>query len=461
LARGVHFKITHDGTLIEDNMDSSGCTTQTVTAENNYFVTLYSDAVLNGIDVESYTEATEGTLTTAVKSFWVSISLDYPVLIVPHNQTWLNLAVGMWAFHRNTMNLGTYSDRGCCHNTSYDWYSYDGTCVWDPGEPAPPTGDPEFYGPSYGDYSGDSGTTVEFVNGTYFGAKCCGSVWDGDRPAVVVNWNRKFIIAHELGHVVAMKRMFHRTHTDYTAPLTQKGGFQQCVGSYKGTYDPANPEDYVADKDWDTSEDTADPRGKALLTMEYQSGAAREGWAHFYSSWLWNRKTETDCFYNTHGVHDLDLDGDIDDNYVDTGVDYEDHDWDGAINCEGIDAPSDTADPDHVPVPRADDLETYVDAKDWLEDMDDEGTCGIIGLSNRGTQYDWQRYFWDMLTDYSTVDPEDLADVYVDMCPTNWAQNDDAVDHNDETPVKRLQLSTSHHGLGAKHATEKSNGQDH
>ncbi len=461
-ARGIQFRILHDGTQIDGYMNSAGCTTQTVTSANRYYVTVWSNAKVNGIDIESYTEATAGTLTTEAKTFQLDIALSYPTLIIPHHQTWLNLAVGMWAFHRNDMNLGTYSARGCCHNTSHDWYDYDGTCVYDPGEPDPPSGgNKELYGPSWGEYAGDDGTTVEFMNRTYTGAGCCGSHYNGDRPAVIVLTNKKFIIAHELGHVVVMKRMFERTHTDYTAPLKQSPGGTICMGAYKGTYDPANPDDYKSDMDDSDLTDTVDNRGKALITMEYQSGAAREGWAHFYSAWLWNRRTETDCFYNMHGVHDFDLDGDIDNNYVDTGKDYNDHDWDGAINCEGIDVPTDTSDPDHVPVPRGDDVESYATPKDWLEDMYTEGACSVSDLSNRGTQYDWQRYFWDMLTDYTTVDPEDLADVYVDMCPTNWAQNDDAVDHNDETPVKRLQLSTTYHGLSTQHTAEKGNGQDH
>jgi hypothetical protein len=46
---------------------------------------------------------------------------------------------------------------------------------------------------------------------------------------------------------------------------------------------------------------------RELAAMEYQSGAAREGGASFYSSWSWNNPTRSDCFYNSHTIHDADI----------------------------------------------------------------------------------------------------------------------------------------------------------
>lgn len=196
-----------------------------------------------------------------------------------------------------------------------------------------------------------------------------------------------------------------------------------------------------------------------MLSMEYQSGAAREGWAGFFSAWLWNYSgvPNADCFFDTHVIHDFDLDGDIDNNYGDTGGDYNVDPWDGALNCEGTEVPSDSV---HWPVPMADDIENYVYDRDWLEDMYVAGACDVHDLSNRGTQYDWLRYLWDMRTDEG-IPIEELADIYVDMCPTTWAKNDGEISSSEETPIGRLELSTEFHGREDEHDAQKNNGTDH
>lgn len=40
--------------------------------------------------------------------------------------------------------------------------------------------------------------------------------------------------------------------------------------------------------------------------------------------------------------------------------------------------------------------------------------------AGRGTEYDWLRFWWDMTTDEG-ITPRDLAEIYVDICPTNWS----------------------------------------
>jgi len=473
-ARGAHVVIDDDDLGVKNRwLDDDGCLNVVVTASTDYDVTVYSEALVNGIDLLSYKvtcnqwlfeECISQSEALVSHTTIVPISKNAPEVVVYNaNQAWYNLVVGMRAFYRNDMNLGTYSSRGCCDDDQHDWWEEDGTCVYDTGEGKDPNADePDLYG------EWDDSTEILFFWEDWSGAGCCSSryqpSWESAKvPAVKAPFPWKFIIAHELGHVVVMERMGGRTSDDLTAENCK------CMGNYTTyQFDSADPWANAADPDDD---------GKAALTMEYQSCAAREGWGNFYSSWMWNSRFETDCTYDTHVIHDFDLDGDIDNNY-DTFGDYNEADsYDGVYNCEGYAVIEDTRTGHSGPVPTGDALESYYTGRDWLEDMVDEGVCGYDDddgetgdtdhpchsgrvLLNRSTQYDWHRFLWDMLTD-EDIDPDKLADMYVDMCPTNWAKNDDEAIHDDLLPVKRLEFSADHHNEATAWSTWKNNGQDH
>lgn len=117
------------------------------------------------------------------------------------------------------------------------------------------------------------------------------------------------------------------------------------------------------------------------------------------------------------------------------------------------------ADVPQEPIPTSDTLESYIDARDWLEDAIDEGVCSG-DLENRGTQYDWQRFFWDMRTDRN-IPIEDLADIYVDMCPTNWLDGEQDSEPDARLPTERLEASCDFHGYGYAWLQERNNVQDH
>lgn len=124
--------------------------------------------------------------------------------------------------------------------------------------------------------------------------------------------------------------------------------------------------------------DPGDTVGHSQLSKEYQSAAATEGFADFYSAWLWNRKTESDCVYDRHYDSDFDLDGNLDNQFTNR--------W---VNCEGDPFLYDTV-PGAAP---------FNMNRDWMESvMNNTTVCNGIS-TNRSTQYDWLRYWWDMLTD--------------------------------------------------------------
>ena len=352
--------------------------------------------------------------------------------------------------HRNDFNLGTFSARGCCLSGGGN----NGTCS---------------SGTPYQAWPANPATTLEFVTDLTPGASCCGSKWTpvnggGERPAVATrgDTNLKSIVSHELGHVIVMERMGARTATDYNARLSSStiGTDEECVGSWVAeSLDLLPPISNLYDdttypfarRDSDNSSVALDD-DKSTLTLEHQSGAAREGWADFYQAWLWNRRTQSNCVIDSHSVHDFDLDGDIDNNYGLAGEGFSDDMKDGWINCEG----GGPGDVDPFPL---DPLSSLVTARDWLDDVVSAGACQSPqpALTGRGSQYDWTRFWWDMTTDQG-IPPDRLADMYVDMCPTNWSR--DGTGPTSRQVWKRLEESAAFWGLSGAYNAQRDNGVD-
>ncbi|MEZ4321878.1 MAG: hypothetical protein R3F61_30665 [Myxococcota bacterium] len=281
---------------------------------------------------------------------------------------------------------------------------------------------------------------------------CCGFL-----DNVVVSWPRRYLIAHEIGHHI----------------------WYRLAGNVADNFDLDAPVDGC-------NADEINDFGKHPFQKEYQSTAAREGWAHFVAAWAWNKSTQSDCDYATWNGHgyDIDLDGtvndngtpgninddfltDVDNNYPPASLDVENQ-LDGLISCE--------TDPVSDPDPLGDDLANFITAKDWLEDVwSGSSSCGGSNLNNRGTSYDWTRFWWDMHTDNwtfvtTTVDGvpvETLAEIYVEMGPQNWQINDVGGTNSANVPKNRLQTAASNVACApapnctTPYLQARDNGQDH
>jgi len=420
-ARGMYIAVTDYTGTWTVVLEGDGCASVSVTVDTDvddrYLVTAYSYAEVNGVTLKSWYDNGTSEANVSFPQMFV-YSDDFPLMTIPdytiHTAVWQNLAVGMWAFYRNDMNLGDFGNTtGCGGETGCCGTSTTPCCFHEPYQNLP------------------TATEVHFVakeDSNY------GSLWDSDTygeiPAVRTKYasgRHKYFIAHELGHVIVMLRMGGRTETDYNAKLNA------CMGSYKQDGTP---------------EDVGGSSEKSLLTREFSAAAAREGWAHFYASWLWNRRTENDCYFKSFTVQDFDLDGDIDN-------DYTDPDQIGSFSCDSV--LSSWGEPDPT-----DPLESYVSDYDWLEDMYAYSpSCPSVSSSTDGhsTQFDWMRYFWDM-TSTEEVAPSVLSDIYVDMCPLDWVESPSGTS-NDNWPHERLERSAIFHGQEDEHNAQKVNGVDH
>ncbi len=114
-----------------------------------------------------------------------------------------------------------------------------------------------------------------------------------------------------------------------------------------------------------------------MVTKEHASGAANEGFAHYYAAVTFNKTNQTNCAFMYRYDQDFDLDGTVDFAGIET------------MNCEGSPIWSMTS----------------VGAKDYLDEFCDGP------LEDRGTELDWLRFFWDLDTEHLThVELMDFVD---------------------------------------------------
>lgn len=148
------------------------------------------------------------------------------------------------------------------------------------------------------------------------------------------------MIAHELGHAISKKADGSgSTNVDYDADLECDIGFDCCTPAYDASMHKMN-------------------------SKEYQSAAAVEGIAHFYSAVAYNEDvTQTNCEMEKHYQLDWDADGVEDDGF--------------SFSCEG------------APVSGL-----GLSAHDYFGDK-----CAFVHTANRGTEYDQARMWWDLRTD--------------------------------------------------------------
>lgn len=231
-------------------------------------------------------------------------------------------------------------------------------------------------------------------------------------PEIQASSTSKFIIGHELGHGVGYRRDFQQNPSfDYTA--AEDG----CDGDNVAT------------------------NQHGQISKEFQSGAAVEGWADFYAAWAWNRNSENDCVYDRHYSSDFDLDG--------TNATSN-----GQVSCEGI--ATNGIDPLFV----TDSSLTGITARDWLEDAINAGLGTCSGtLANRGTQYDWLRFWWDLVTD-ENVPFGTLVDVYDRMDPRTFDADGSTISIVDD-PFFRLVDACLAEGISSECAAQDNNGADH
>jgi hypothetical protein len=224
---------------------------------------------------------------------------------------------------------------------------------------------------------------------------------------------RKFVVAHELGHVVSFW-----SDPGHTASPTLSD-HDDCNGGAGG-----------------------------YLRKNYAKAAFLEGVADLYSALTWNTLTSGSCMW-ARGSGDFNLDG---------IEDYTDYDPQFSLwpPCVGDPLDYETPDPDD---------------RDWLEDLvngDDDDVDGKQcddELPNRLTDYDFLRYAWEMLTEEGMEVADfwqvwDDADVRSSDGDDNDSGSNGSISTADDTFVL-WEAACDANGFGNAHDDSKSHGLDH
>lgn len=107
------------------------------------------------------------------------------------------------------------------------------------------------------------------------------------------------------------------------------------------------------------------------------------------------------------------------------------------------------------------------DARGWLmdlvsadDDWNDDGIQCHGTLLNRGTEYDWLRFWWDMLTDEG-IGVGELANIYDRMDPRSWDLKQVTPIYFLDDPVQRLESAASAEGRHTEYMNQRNNGVHH
>lgn len=145
----------------------------------------------------------------------------------------------------------------------------------------------------------------------------------------------------------------------------------------------------------DTGNQCAGGSGHYYNTEEYQGLAAAEGIANYYAAATFNLRSEDDCGYRSGSSIDWDYSTTADDD-----------DW----SC------------DEAPLSGL-----GLDDTDYHADQ-----CS--GGADRGVEYDWLRFWWNVGTDYD-VGPSDIFPIWDEANPQNWENSIDTATEDTGTDV--------------------------
>lgn len=257
---------------------------------------------------------------------------------------------------------------------------------------------------AYGLQYDASGTWGDYCNGSdQFEIKCASEY--------------KYIASHETAHGV-VRRRDNNQKPEYN--------FHAHTGDCTAWMDSTEQKD--SKEEW--------------FALEHASAALKEGFANFYSAWLFNDSSSpgAPCELLYRGGEGAQLN--LDRGSYPGAIDLEYNDW---YSCEG------------VPVGG---LASWVGARNWLQELKFNTFCDE-DLTGRGSVFDATRYFWDMRTDEG-VSIGELIDLYDDMDPRNWAATKDEINLS-RNPFCRLAAAaaaSSPTSLTAAHDRQKDNGVD-
>lgn len=181
-------------------------------------------------------------------------------------------------------------------------------------------------------------------------------------------------------------------HTDNKYAISHE--FGHCLAQIANGSTSSHADDTAFPDNCYTDADTG--YGHEWNSKEYQSNAFWEGLAYYYAAVAYNDTSEANCTFVSYKRADWDLDSTVEGTPT------------FAVSCETYPATA----------PSANYLENYCDEP----------------FTNRGIEYDWLRFFWDLTTDQGLT-PTEVFEIMDLANPDTWNSNGDGYDsYTDSTP---------------------------
>jgi hypothetical protein len=228
----------------------------------------------------------------------------------------------------------------------------------------------------------------------------------------------KYTIAHEFGHVLQIKQMCY----------IDGGG--SC-----------SAQTYAISQSFEAP-DTACPGpttdSHTYNSTEYQSAAISEGWAHYTAAFAFNNPGVV-CRYKPRES--------IQWNYL---VGAANGESDEPFSCDGAEPGGDFGGAEHNVPPTA----TPVVGRDLYGQF-----CLADGVADRGTEYDWMRFWWDF-NQFSGVGFLKATQVLAGSNGDTWCPGGTACPDLDDLPANRVEDAMIFQGHGTIYTAIKDNGAD-
>jgi hypothetical protein len=292
-ARGVRVGVNAGGTTTSHHLSQSeGCLRglQVTTTTGQVIVAVYSDAVVSGVELESWSGPSDGDRDLEAEVFVLNnVGANFSINLTvargigaEEDAVWRNLLAATMVFKDQDWNVDSGPGRACCVPGA-PGLDDDGTCGNAAYEYAPIAGPIQLQA---------------FDGGAKAQSRLVDANGDDDGPGVYSHLTReKRVIAHELGHVVLYHRAGGQEDVDASAEM------DGCNGTF------------------DLSGVPQSPSGYGFLTKEFASLAYKEGWADFVAVHTWNDPATAGCdLQNIGRDHDLNLNGTV--SRAELGPDY-------------------------------------------------------------------------------------------------------------------------------------------
>lgn len=371
------------------NEPNTGCITVNLPSGVSYDVGVMSQAQVNGHTITVHPADDRSLIRFTNFVVGAPVGGAPPVMLTVTSPKYAIVATAAFALHREDGGLHGI-DLHINHEHQY-WHSFD------PLDPYSEEGEfrqdhTAFLQPAQPNPCGQDEMIASETAGTAVSDDLTGDLCVLGDTALT-----KHIVTHEMGHHLVWHALGAVPEYEYD--------FDTATAAYEEGPCKAH----------NTDGDTLDKHD--MFSTEWSAAAWMEGFAHAYAALTWNHHGYfDDCAFYYYKPMDLDRDG----------LEEAHRELDCDLHAVGT-------------------SETY-GPTDY---MGDGGCRNTGGSPNRSTEYDWLRFYWDLITDQG-LGYDELLEIAVLADPADWQEEHAYMGTSPDWPANRLAEAAATYGTSAQ-----------